>query len=72
MATRGTTTRSGVRCVVGRWKTELDDEDKQAFNLAVTQRSRADLYGFICAASASKPFGLTALKDCLNRRCVCD
>lgn len=61
-----------MQCVVGRWKTGLDKEDQTAFKRAVPTMSRADLYGAICAAEGGRPFGLTALKDCLNSRCVCD
>lgn len=63
---------ANVRCVVGRWRDLLDTEDRRAFKAAVPRMSRADIYGFICAASAGKPFSLTALKDCLNGRCICD
>jgi len=59
-------------CVVGVWHDGLDAEDKRAFKRAAVDRSRADLFGAICAASGGRPFGLTALKDHLNARCVCD
>jgi hypothetical protein len=61
-----------MRCVVGRWRDSLDKEDLAAFTRAVGSMSRADLYGAICAAHGSRPFGLTALKDCLNGRCICN
>lgn len=58
-------------CVVGKWISELDAEDYQELGLAIGRISRADLYGFICAAEARRPFGLTALKDHLNGKCIC-
>lgn len=61
-----------VRCVVGRWQDSLDSADRKALKAAIPRMSRADLYGIICAASGDRPFGLTALKDCINGRCVCD
>ena len=61
-----------MRCVVGRWRDGLDQEDRKALNLAVNRMSRADLYGLICAAAGTKPYGLTALKDHINGRCICD
>lgn len=61
-----------TRCVVGRWRDGLDKEDKEAFKRALGRISRAELYGAICAAHGERPFGLTALKDCINGRCVCD
>lgn len=61
-----------MKCVVGRWRQSLDKEDKEALKQAISQRSRAELHGFICAAHGGAPFGLTALKDCLGRRCICN
>lgn len=61
-----------MQCVVGKWKSTLDQEDKEAFKQAIGRMTRADLHGVICAAHQGRPFGLTALKDCLNGRCVCD
>lgn len=59
-------------CVVGKWRADLDAEDRAAFVAAVPDRKRADLYALICEAEGGKPFGLTALKDHLNLRCVCN
>lgn len=61
-----------MHCVVGRWRDELDAADRKAFKAALPRMSRADLYGHICAAGAGRPFSLTALKDCINGRCICD
>lgn len=61
-----------MKCVVGVWHQGLDAADKKAFKRAAVKRSRVDLYGFICAADGGRPFGLTALKDHLNVRCICD
>lgn len=61
-----------MKCVVQTWLETLDDEDRRAFKNAATTMSRADLYGAICAASGSRPLGLTALKQHLNFRCCCN
>lgn len=61
-----------MKCVVGRYIDTLDGEDRKAFKQAVGRMSRADLYGAICAAQASRPFGLTALKDHILGRCICN
>lgn len=60
-----------ARCVVGRWRDQLDNADQKAFKAAVPRMSRADLYGLICAAYGDSPFGLTALKQHINGRCQC-
>lgn len=59
-------------CVVGKWRNALDTEDRTAFDAAIPNRHRADLHSLICQAEGSKPFGLTALKQHLNLRCVCN
>ena len=61
-----------MQCVVGRWLLGLDEEDRQAFDKAVHHRKRADLHKLICEAEGRRPFGLTALKQCLNQRCTCE
>jgi hypothetical protein len=61
-----------MKCCVGTWKAGLDADDRKAFTRATTTMSRADLYGVICAAHGSAPFGLTALKQCINGRCSCN
>lgn len=61
-----------MKCVAALWLDSLDKEDRQAFNRATTAMSRADLYGAICAAHGSRPYGLTALKQHLNDRCCCN
>ncbi|AID58947.1 hypothetical protein PBI_GAIA_128 [Mycobacterium phage Gaia] len=61
-----------MKCVLAVWLESLDSEDQAAFKRAATTMSRADLYGAICAASGSRPFGLTALKQHLNLRCCCN
>ncbi len=61
-----------MKCVVGQWLKSLDKDDRAAFKRAVPNKSRVDLFGFVCAAHGGRPFGLTALKDHINGRCVCD
>lgn len=61
-----------MKCVVGRWHEALDAEDRAELKRAVERKSRADLYADICTAHGTRPFGLTALKQHLNRRCFCD
>ncbi len=61
-----------MTCVVGAWIASLDDEDRLALGGAMEAMSRADLFGTICAAEGCRPFGLTALKNHINQRCVCD
>ena len=60
------------RCVVGRWLVQCDATDRKAFKRACVDRGRAELFAVICEAHGGKPFSLTALKDCINGRCVCD
>lgn len=60
------------RCVVGRWLDRLDVDDRKAFKRACVDRGRAELFAVVCLAEGSKPFSLTALKDHLNARCICD
>lgn len=59
------------QCVVGSWVDGLDPEDTVAFDQAADTVSRIELYKAICVAAEKKPFGLTALKDHINTRCVC-
>jgi len=61
-----------TRCVVGRWLGQVDAADRKAFKQACVNRGRAELFALICEANGGKPFSLTALKDCVNGRCVCD
>ena len=61
-----------MKCIVGKWFDTLDAEDKRAFKRANGRISRAELYAAICAADGGRPLGLTALKDHLNARCVCN
>lgn len=61
-----------MRCVVGTWKAGLDKDDREAFARAVGRKKRVDLYADICVAHGGRPFGLTALKDHLNHRCICN
>lgn len=63
-----------ARCVVGAWHGELDAADRKALKrcLFFNAVSRADLYADICTAHGGRPFSLTALKDHINGRCVCD
>jgi hypothetical protein len=60
------------KCVVGRWRGQLDAEDREAFERAAAAGSRIDLYVDICTSHGGRPFSLTAMKDCINGRCVCD
>lgn len=60
-----------TECVVGQWAQKLDADDLLAFQEAPGRMTRVGLYETICWAEGSKPFGLTALKDHLNDRCVC-
>lgn len=60
-----------MKCVVATWLASLDKDDRAAFKRAVPTMSRADLYGVICAAHGGRPYGLTALKQHINGRCMC-
>ena len=57
-------------CKAGAWIDSLDAEDTIAFDNALDNLSRADLYRVICQVYG-KPFGLTALKQHINGRCGC-
>lgn len=61
-----------IRCVVGRWIESLDSADRKAFKRACVDRGRAELFAVICEACDGKPFSLTAMKDHVNVKCVCD
>lgn len=60
-----------MKCVTGLWLDTLDDEDREAFKQSIGRVSRAELYAAICAANGGSPYGLTALKQHLNFRCIC-
>ena len=61
---------------MGVWFDALDVEDAIQFDRALDDRSRIDLYQKVCEAAAlddkEKPYGLTAMKDHINGKCVCD
>lgn len=61
-----------MQCVTADWLATLDDEDREAFKRAVGRMSRVDLYGAICTAHGSRPFGLTALKQHVLNQCCCN
>lgn len=59
-----------MKCVVGQWVETLDDEDRQAFEVAADSMARAELHRIISNLFGN-PFGLTATKAHSNGVCCC-
>lgn len=61
-----------MKCVVGEWLDSLSAERQADFDNALDTLSRVSLHNKIVEDEKGvRPFGLTALKDHLNTKCVC-